>query len=80
MSNIGRSGITRDASTSTIDHRILFCVDGSLFVIVSHDGCMRGSRKKPVVSLRHNAVITDKHTADLETFTGTPCSSDLRNV
>ena len=79
MGDICSTTITRHPTFGTVDHGILFGMDGGLFVTFPNDGIVFASRQEPVVSLAYNSMVRNKKTSYVETFAGASCRSYLNN-
>lgn len=74
MGDVGYTITGRNTTFSTITDRILFGMDGRLFMIVAKNGLVFAVWEEPIVPHTDDPVVLDQHTANLETFTWRPCA------
>jgi hypothetical protein len=79
MGDIRGTSVTRYTTFGTVNHSVLFGMDGGLFVTFPNDGTVIASRQESVVSLAYDSMVRNKKTSYVKTFAGASCSSYLDN-
>lgn len=74
MGNVSYTITGRNTTFGTITDRILFGMDGRLFMIVAKNGLVFAVWEESIVPHTDDPVVLDQHTANLETFTWRPCA------